>query len=302
MNSRVDAGGAVAATLTPAQFDELLDEATRQTAAYLEAFENLTAEETQTVEVYERNGSLARSRRIISDLILYRPLLNDRQVMEFRNVLSVDGVEVAKRDERLTKFFERLAKSGSAREEIRRVTKESTRYHPGYRVWGFTIRQGMPFLENLRPVFRFELVGQERLAGHDVVVVRYEQKAPSKDIVIRRNKHPTLGDVEDFYRGRLWLDARTAQIWREERELAIRHPALKEPLVAMRMEFDYGPSRFPLLLPRKIVTSFYDRAERDRKKPQTLSLGGRITFEYGEFSVFNVTVGAEKVEPGVQQR
>jgi hypothetical protein len=34
-----------------------------------------------------------------------------------------------------------------------------------------------------------------------------------------------LKGAEPLYRGRLWLDAETKQLWREERELTLRHPS-----------------------------------------------------------------------------
>ena len=56
-----------------------------------------------------------------------------------------------------------------------------------------------------------------------------------------------------YVRGRLWIDAETAEIWRYETETMVDEKSLAEPLAWERMEFYYIPSAFGIPTPQKIV-------------------------------------------------
>jgi hypothetical protein len=80
--------------------------------------------------------------------------------------------------------------------------------------------------------------GREQVNGHDAIVIEYQQVSPNPDIAMKLSSLPSeLKGAETRYRGRLWLDAETAQLRREVREMTLEHPSLSRPLILMR----YGP-------------------------------------------------------------
>ncbi|MBD0328202.1 MAG: hypothetical protein ICV68_17405 [Pyrinomonadaceae bacterium] len=108
---------------------------------------------------------------------------------------------------------------------------------------------------------------------------------------------PALKGAEPLYRGRLWLDAETAQIRREERELTLRLSSLNRPLILMTFEFEYADSGFGILTPRRIVWSSYDRGRTGANKSPELLLGGKMTLEYSSFRRFNVSSPGATLNP-----
>jgi hypothetical protein len=106
-----------------------------------------------------------------------------------------------------------------------------------------------------------------------------------------------LKGAEPLYRGRLWLDAETKQIRREERELTLRHPSFADPLILFRYEFDYAASRFGILTPQRIVVSTYNKGGMGADKLPKLLLGGKVTFAYGGFRRFDAGSPNASLDP-----
>ncbi len=109
-----------------------------------------------------------------------------------------------------------------------------------------------------------------------------------------------LKGAERVHRGRLWLDAETAQIRREVREMTLQPPSVNRPLVFIRYEFEYADSRFGFLTPKRIVITNYSRGRTGADKKPELLLGGRITFDYGAFTRFDVAAPDASVTPSGQ--
>jgi hypothetical protein len=84
------------------------------------------------------------------------------------------------------------------------------------------------------------------------------------------------------------LDAETAQVRREVREFTLRPASVTNPLVLIRYEFEYNDSRFGFLTPKRIVITNYSRGRTGADKKPEVLLGGKITFDYGTFTRFNV--------------
>jgi hypothetical protein len=204
-------------------------------------------------------------------------------------VRSVDGVPLAKREERLVNLFGRLAKADSVKKELDRISRESRRYDLQASLYNQTLDQGLPLAEDVRGSFRFTPAGRERVNGRDVVVLQYQQAAQSPHLPFKMSLPPALKGAEPLFRGRLWVDAETAQLWREEREWTLRLPSLGRPLIFMRFEFDYAGSRFGILTPQRIVVSTYSRGRTGADKLPELLLGGKVTFTYSDFRRFDVT-------------
>ncbi|HEY0174648.1 MAG TPA: hypothetical protein VGB98_26765 [Pyrinomonadaceae bacterium] len=280
---------------------ELIGRAGARTREYRERFKDLTAEETQRVEEFGGEG-LKRRREVVSDLIIYQSQLDGSVAAEYRNVRMVDGKEVAGRDRRVEQLFGRLAKADSRKKELERIQRESQRYDLNYSAYGLTLNQGLPLDERLSPSFRFIVTGGERIDGHEVIVVRYEQVSQNPELSTKLKSLPErLKGAEPLFRGRLWLDRETARLRREERELTIRHASLATPLTLMKYEFSYADSRFDILTPTRIIISTYNRGRDLPGGGAELSLGGRVVFEYGKFSRFGVDAPDSRLDaPGTK--
>lgn len=283
------AQGPLPQQLAPAELQELIRRAALSVGQYKAKFKDLAADEEQKVEEYDGEGKLKRQRRVVSDLIIYQSQLDAALTTEYRYVRVVDGVAVAKREERLVNLFKRLAKADSVKKELDRISRESRRYDQRYSMYGLTLNQGLLLDESLRTSFQFTDAGREQIQGRDVIVLQYHQVAQNPQLTTELSLPAVLKGAEPLYRGRLWLDAETAQIRREERELTLRHSAWNHPLIYMRFEFEYVGSPFGILTPQRIVWSTYDRGRTGADKMPELLLGGKVTYEYSSFRRFDVS-------------
>ncbi|HZG51015.1 MAG TPA: hypothetical protein VEZ40_02665 [Pyrinomonadaceae bacterium] len=277
--------------------EELISRAGLAVSEYKAKFKDLTADEEQKVEEYDSEGKLKRQRRIVSELVIYQSQQDTSLTAEYRNVLSVDGVAVAKREERLVNLFGRLAKADSVKKELDRISRESRRYDLGLSAYGQALDQGVPLGRIERAAFQFTVAAREQVNGRDVIVLQYRQVAQSPLITFKLSMPPALKGAESFYRGRLWVDAETAQLRREEREWTLQHPSFGRPLIFMRTEFDYAASRFGILTPQRIVVSTYSRGRTGADKLPELLLGWKVTFNYGDFRRFDVASPDTSLSP-----
>ena len=280
---------------------ELIRRAAARRQEYAEKFKDLTTEETQRVEEYGNKG-VERRREVVSDLIVYQSQLNASAMFEYRNVRLVDGKPVAGRERRVEQLFGRLSKADSFKKELDRIRRESRRYDLNYSFYGLTVDQALTLDERVRPSFRFTVIGDDRIDGHDVIVVRYEQVSHTPEMDFKLSSLPArLKGAETFHRGRLWLDRETARLRREEREIMVRHALLPTPLTIMKYEFEYGDSRFEILTPTRITASTYNRGRDLPGGGAELLLGGRVVFEYGKFSRFGVDAPDSRLDaPGTK--
>ena len=190
------------------------------------------------------------------------------------------------------------ANADSVKKELERINRESRRYDLNYSIYGMTLNQGLPLYENARESFQFKLAGREQVNGHDAIVIEYQQVSHNPDLAMKLTSLPSeLKGAETRYRGRLWLDSETAQLRREVREMTIEHPSLNRSLVMMRYDLDYADSRFGFLTPQRIVIGTYNRGRTGADKMPELMLGGKVTFEYGAFTRFNVDTPDATITP-----
>jgi hypothetical protein len=275
--------------LGPAEVQELIRRASLRVSEYKAKFKDLTADEEQKAEEYDGEGKLKKRRLIVSELVIYQSQLDTSQTAEYRYVREVDGVAVAKREERLVNLFNRLAKADSVKKELDRISRESQRYNHRYSTHGLTLNQGELLGERVRSSLQFTDAGRELVNGREVIVLQYQQVAQSPEASFKLSLPSALKGAEPLFRGRLWLDAETAQIWREERDVTLRHSSWNPPLLLWRFEFEYVGSSFGILTPQRIVWSIYDRGRTRADKLPELLLGGKVTFEYSSFRHFNVS-------------
>jgi len=266
--------------------DQLVERFFTAADKYEETFRNLVAEETKTIEVFDASGVVEKRRQIVSDLLVYRSPREGSVTTEYRDVRAVDGKAITNRGERALKLVTRASRANSPDKELEAINRETYRYEFHRHLRGFAIHQGGVFKSH-RAAFQVETVGRETMNGRDIVVLDYRQTAPVGGFVLAVPKE--FGNPPRLHRGRLWLDAETGQLWRDVWELVVPHPAAAEPLVVLRQERTYGPSRFGILTPERIVFEWFTRFSHPKKGRPSLLLSERTTFTYDSFRRFDVT-------------
>lgn len=231
----------------PIELDPFLNKADLATSQYIKTFKNLIAEELRTYEYFRKDGTLEDSRKITSVFIVYQSP-NNNLVAEYRNVTNFNGKNVARSDDDIVNFFGKLAKASSSDEEISRLRNEGNRFDGKSSSYGMTLAQTFVLNQYYRPFFEFKIVGREQIDGHDTIIVEYKQvkptmliKANATDVERKQEPRGISFDTElpsDFrptnprLQGRLWLDAETAELWRNEFSVAIQPAAFSKPSVS----------------------------------------------------------------------
>jgi hypothetical protein len=254
---------------------------------YQKAFQNLTAEETKTLELYRPSGELDKRREIISDLVVYRASRDGKDlVTEYHDVQAVDGKPVKGGRERALELLTQASKAESLEKELEAINRETFRYEFRRRhVWGAAMAQNM-IPQKRRATLRFEWRGREEIAGHNVEVIGYRDTEPSPTTQLRVPKE--FRTPAFFHRGTLWLDSATGQLWRSVYELVVRHPATSEPLVLIHSESTYRPSDFGILVPQRIVFDWMSHFSHPKNGQPSFALAERVTFTYSAFKRFNI--------------
>ncbi|HEX8734258.1 MAG TPA: hypothetical protein VF721_02975 [Pyrinomonadaceae bacterium] len=291
---------------TPVTLDIILTEAEQQALNYRRAFNSLLAEETKTFEEFGKDGEAKRRRTVESNFLVYQSTKNENLVVEYRNVVKVDGKAVGDSGKRAEEFFENVLKSATAEKELEKVLEESTRYDKTLDISGFTLWQSPVLAAHIRPALDFRLSGQETFNGRKVYAVTYQQKAKSPYILF--NERPTrfdklyinyeielpkqIKEPNPILRGKLWIDAETFEILREEREQTIQID--NNPTVVFRTEFEYQKNESGFVTPKKITLTYY---EVRRKDEQFMIVKDTVaTFEYTKFTKSDVEVKSGDVK------
>jgi hypothetical protein len=263
---------------------------------YEQAFKNMTAEETKFMEVFDDKGNLRQKRTVVAELLVYQSAQDENRIAEFRNVRSVDGKPVDAYEERMADLFDYLSKVKTVRSEMHKVHDEWLKYDIGRRFWGYTITQARLF-KALGPAVRAIPFGRQTIGDRETVVIVFEQLAGSRatwgadpedvlsDISGLRNR---VG-VKTRYRGKLWLDKETGQLWRQETELVADYSSLAQPQVMIRWEQSYQASEFGILTPKQFVFSWFANMVGRNTAAARLELSSRTTYTYGKFTRFDVS-------------
>jgi hypothetical protein len=289
---------------TPPDLETILKNADAQTLNYREEFKNLLSEETKTFETFDKNGKLKKRTVIESNFIIYQSLKVRNYVAEYRYVFKVDGKLVGDSEKRTTELFEKIAKSDTAEQELARIQKESLRYDKTLDINGMTIFQTPILADYSRPFFDFKLA-----ESGEVYVVEYQQTKRSPYILIDEQNAQTakfglsynlnlpdsINKNDVLLRGKLWIDAGTFQLRREERELTLQTASSPTPLVLLRTEFEYEPSEFKIFVPKRIGFIYYELKTKDKGREVSTVLNTKATFEYAKFTKSDVEVKSNEV-------
>lgn len=280
----------------------ILTESQKKIGFYRETFKNLLADELKTFEEFGKNGDSDKKTTIKSSFLVYQSGKSAKATAELRNVLEVNFKLIPDSQKRGEEFLAELDKQTTLESELKKLQKEGSKYDKTWEVYGLTLNQAVALSPNLRSFFDFKLVGTETLDGNQVYVISYSQTKKSPNITVNEKERSTpteltlnfdldipgalkKGDI--FLRGKLWIDANTFQIRREERELTAQR---SEPIVLLSNIFEYQPSDYGILVPKNIsLTIFNAKKEKGADKYSAIK-DTFISFEYSRFRQTNVEV------------
>lgn len=286
---------------TPISLDAILAEAEKQTVGYREAFKNLLANETKTFEKYDKSGEIKDRTVIESNFFVYQSSKDEEMTSELRNVTKVDAKLVPDSQARADRFLGELQKASTLEKELEKIQDEGSRYDRTLEIYGLTLFEAVVLANNLRPDFDFKLLGTENFQGAETYVISYRQtkknpfitvnEKPSKSKGLKLNFNLDLPDAlkkqDMFLRGKLWIDAKTFQIRREERQLTVQ-PA--NPIVALETIFEYQPSEYEIMVPKQISVLENEIKKISKSDQYTAQKNTKVVFDYSNFRKSDVDV------------
>lgn len=287
--------------LATPNLETILSEAQKQSEAYRESFRNLLADETKTFEEFDKNGNLNEKTVIKSNFLVYQSGKNTKITTELRNVLEVDGKLVPNSQQRSNDFLGELQKETTFEKELKKIQSDSTKYDKTLEVYGFTLNEGNILNPNVRSFVDFRMLGMENYQGSEVYVIGYQQTKKSPHIIVNDKTTVPGGPVfefkidvpgalknaDKFLRGKLWVDAKTFQIRREEQELTVQADT---PLVLLSSNLEYQSSEYGLLVPKRIFVTFYVLRKQKGDGKFAPFKDTSVNFDYTKFRQVNVEV------------
>lgn len=281
--------------------ETILSEAQKQTDFYKDTFKNLLAVETKNFEEFDKNGTSDNTTSVKSDFLVYQSGKDAKFTAELRNVIEVDGKPVPNSQKRSNEFLAELGKEKTLESELKKIQKEGSKYDETIEVYGLTLNEGVILAPNMRPFFNFRLVGKENYQDAEVFVISYQQTKKSPYNVVNGKENfsgeaslffdvdvpGALKKNDIFLRGKIWIDAKTFQIRREEQELTVQ---TAEPLVLLTTRFEYQTSDYGILVPKAIVVAFNELKKQKGSDKFAVRKDTMVTFEYSKFRQTNVEV------------
>lgn len=290
-----------ASSLNPtAELETILNEAEKQIINYRDTFKDLLATETKTFEEFDKSGDSKKQTVVESDFLVYQSAQNANVTSELRNVVKVDGKPVPDAQARSARLSAELQKTTSVESELEKIQKEGVRYDKTLEISGSTLFEGGVLLGEVRPYFDFKMLGTENYQGNEVYLISYQQTKKSPFVIINGDdKEASIGfsfrldlpgalkNSDAFLRGKLWIDAKTYQIRREERELTVQADT---PLVVVKTDFIYQPSDYGILVPKQI-TLVENLIKKNKDTDQYEAVKDiKVDFEYSKFRKTNTDV------------
>ena len=281
----------IAADLGPKAADrpplgDLLNRAAWYLDYFIDQFENVVAEESYVQDastllpsyspVSGRGGNIlagpsaaelsrARHRDLRSDFLLVKSP-DTLALVAFRDVITVDGISVRDRQQRLAKLF--LEAPADSMTQAQRIGDEGARYNLG----NMRSTLGNPVLGlgvlqfSYQPRFKFSLGKEDRSVAPGVWIVDYQETA--SPAMIRGE-----ADRDLFAHGRVWIDSTNGSVLKTE--LLVEQPTVRAQIVTtFRID-----QRFMIAVPSEM------------REQYSFNSGSRITTvaTYGRFRRFDVT-------------
>lgn len=272
----------------PADLDALVRQADLRRREFSDAFKSLIAVETRLTELFDKDGRVTKQRRVISDFLVYSSPLREGAISEYRVPRAVDGAPVRNAQRDAIKSFQRIADAKTATEESERLKALMLKHVLRYATSGFTLHPLGVVAEDQRRDAVFTAAGRDVVSGRDAVVLAYESKVWRSEAggAYRAFTKPRIG-----HRGRAWLDPADGRLLRWEHELLIVDADISTPGPYLTTVVEYEPSEFGIWTPRQVVATFSDKV-REKNRPASLRLAGRITYAYTTFQRFSVSTSS----------
>jgi hypothetical protein len=269
-------------------WNRLLSVARRRAEEYNTLFRDLAAEEKRISIPFNKSGEEVERREVICEFVVYQSRLDPDLAFEFRSAKSVDGKRVSGQEKSVMKLFENLIKAKTYLEERELINKESFSHDKiGFVFYGTVIYQWRELMEYASNSVVIDYAGSEKIDGEETVVLSFQQTSRNERLEwLTPSKFRGLGQR---VRGKLWLDARTAQIRRAERELRLIMPTARDPVTLWKQTFDYTKSDLGILVPKRFVyDQFFDFQPQIEGVMESFQTG-RLISEFGTFQRFAVT-------------
>ncbi|MEO7673970.1 MAG: hypothetical protein ABIU09_07820 [Pyrinomonadaceae bacterium] len=292
--------GARAVTL-----DQTIVKAAEQRVKYITEFKNLLSQESKTIAIFDKKGSVKKTRTIVSTFIVYQLSRDEKSIAEYRNVVTVDGRKIEDADKRAEDFFERITKLDSSLKELEKLEGEGSRFDEEISINGFTLYQAAPLADNIRPSITFRFEREDVVSGSAVYVISYVQSKQSPYIISRGQRPTGDGNLTLRYdtgmdendaairlNGELWIDKVSFQVRREKRNLTVLPEGWSSPVVLAETVLNYENSDFGILIPKLIEHTTFDI----KKKEKTSAKESKITFVYDKFTKPDVEVKSSEVK------
>jgi hypothetical protein len=273
--------------------NRFLSAARKGVEEYNRLFRDLATEEKRTSILFNRSGDKGKPHEVICDFVVYQSRIDPNLAFEYRNAKSVDGKRVSGQEKRMMTLFENLAKAETALKERELINKESFDHDKiKFVFYGTVIYQWRELMDYARDSVEIGYVGNEEIDGQQTVVIDFHQKV--HDERLEWNAPLRLNHLEQRVRGRLWLDARSAQIRRAERELRVIMPGASNLAPIWKQTFDYAKSDLGVLVPKRFVYDlFFDTRRSDDGHVESFQTG-RLISEFGTFQRFTVSSSEEE--------
>jgi hypothetical protein len=273
--------------------NRFLSVARQRTEEYNTLFRDLATEEKRTSMLFKRSGEEAQQSLVVCEFVVYQSRIDPNLAFEYRIAKSVNGKSVSGQEKRMMKLFENLAKAETALKERELINKESFNHDKVDIVfYGTAIYQWRELMEYALDSVEIVFVGIEKIDGQETVALNFQQT--TRDEQLEWKQPPRLEKREQRVRGKLWLDASTAQIRRAERELRLIMPGSPNPVTLWKHTFEYTKSDLGILVPKRFVYDlFFDFRRNDDGNVESFRTG-RLISEFGTFQRFTVSSSEEE--------
>ncbi len=259
------------------------------------------ATETRATELFKRDGKSDGQQSALSDIIVYQSRVDEKTIHECRLINAVDGKPVAKREKEIQTLFAKLAQAKTLSEEYQIFAVANAAHALRYSSFGRTVDSAwMLEKDEWTAQFEFNLAGREQLQGHKTIIVAFRRK---KALPLTPQWLITKSVSDDFktgasaLRGRLWLDAETARVWRTEYEEELLYPDTTVPLLVRREVMEYAPSDYGILTPKHFVLEWNFHSWREKDGARKLALRCRFVDDYSAFRRFSVSGQEDEKKP-----
>jgi hypothetical protein len=265
--------------------NKFLSVARQRVEEYNKLFRDLATEEKRISIPFKKSGEEDARQEVVCEFVVYQSRIDPSLAFEYRSARSIDGKRVPGQEKRVMKLFENLSKAKTPLEEGKLINRES--FSRDKVVFGFhdtVIYQWRELMDDASNSMALGYAGTEKIDGQEMVVFNFRQT--SRNEMLEWLTPPRFRKLDQRVRGKLWLDARTAQIRRAERELRLIMPRAPNPVTLWKQTFDYAKSDLGILVPRRFVyDQFYDfRPAKDGGVESFQT--GRLISEFGTFRRF----------------